>query len=153
VIRDLVTLQDRMNRLFQEAFPSYQRGRGEDQEIFATADWAPAVDITEDQNSIVLKADIPGIDPNNLDIRVEGNTLTLKGERKFEKEDKKENFYRMERSYGSFSRSFTLPHTVQADKIEATYKNGELRVVLPKREDAKPKQIRVRTEGEESRIR
>ena len=153
MIRDLVTLQDRMNRLFQEAFPTYQRGRGEE-EFLTGADWAPAVDITEDQNSIVLKADIPGIDPNQLDIRVEGNTLTLKGERKFEKEDKKENFYRMERSYGSFSRGFTLPHTVQADRIEATYRNGELKVVLPKREDAKPKQIRVKTtESEESRIR
>jgi HSP20 family protein len=121
--------------------------KGEDQEFFTT-DWNPAVDIYEDGNNIVLKADIPGIDPENIDIRVEGNTLFLKGERKFEKETKQENFYRVERSYGAFSRSFTLPHTVQSDRIEASYKNGELKVVLPKREDAKPKQIKIRNDGD-----
>jgi len=150
MIRNLMTLQDRMNRLFDETFPVRQRNLGEDQEFFAS-EWTPAVDIYEDENAITLKADIPGIDPNNLDIRVEGNTLHMRGERKHEKETKRENFHRIERSYGSFVRSFTLPHNVQSDRIEATYKNGELKVTLPKTEEARPKQIKIKAESPESR--
>jgi len=149
MIRDLVTLQDRMNRLLEEAFP---RKRGEEQEFF-NGSWTPTVDIYEDENAITLKADIPGIDPNNVDIRVEGNRLLLKGQRNFEKETKRENYHQVERAYGSFYRSFLLPHNVHPDRIEATYKNGELKLVLPKREDARPKQIKVKTEGEEARSR
>jgi HSP20 family protein len=149
MIRDLATLQDRMNRLFAEAFPTRQRR--EDEGEFFTGEWTPAVDIYEDENAITLKADIPGIDPNNLDIRVEGNTLQIKGERKFEKETKRENFYRVERAYGTFARSFTLPQNVQSDRIEANYKNGELKIMLPKSEDAKPKSIKVKAEPQESR--
>ena len=149
MIKDLVTLQDRMNRLLEEAFPARQR-RAEETEFF-TGEWTPAVDIYEDENAITLEADIPGIDPNNLDIRVEGNTLHMKGERKFEKETKRENFYRVERAYGTFVRSFMLPQNVQADRIEATYKNGELKVILPKSEDAKAKPIKIKAEPQESR--
>ncbi|WP_217550952.1 Hsp20/alpha crystallin family protein, partial [Pantoea sp. GbtcB22] len=87
-------------------------------------------------NAIHVKADLPGIDPNTLDVRVEGNRLLLRGERNFDKETKKENFYRVERSYGSFLRAFTLPHNIQADRIDAQYRNGELNITLPKREDA-----------------
>jgi HSP20 family protein len=149
MIRDLATLQDRMNRLFAEAFPTRQRR--EDEGEFFTGEWTPAVDIYEDENAITLKADIPGIDPNHLDIRVEGNTLQIKGERNFEKETKRENFYRVERAYGTFARSFTLPQNVQSDRIEASYKNGELKIMLPKSEDAKPKSIKVKAEPQESR--
>lgn len=149
MVRDLTTLQDRMSRFLDEVFPGLQR-RGEEQE-FQAGTWAPPVDIYEDENAINVKADIPGIDPNNLDIRVEGNRLLIRGERNFEKEINKENFYRIERSYGSFLRAFTLPHNIQADKIDAQYKNGELKIVLPKREDARPKQIKVNVEGQESR--
>jgi HSP20 family protein len=146
MIRDLMTLQDRMNRLFHETFPTYQRGTSEEQDALAAGDFLPPVDIYEDDNAISLKADIPGIDPNNLDIRVEGNRLFIKGERNIEKETKRENFYRVERAYGTFSRTFTLPQNVAADKIEANYKNGVLDLKLPKREESKAKQIKVQAE-------
>jgi HSP20 family protein len=145
--RDIATFQDRMNRLFDEVFPGMQR-RGEEQE-FQAGNWTPPVDIYEDENAIHVKADLPGIDPSSLDVRVEGNRLLLRGERNFEKETKKENFYRIERSYGSFIRAFTLPHNIQSDRIDAQYKNGELNISLPKREDAKPKQIRVNVQGDQ----
>jgi len=143
MFRDLMTLQDRVNRLFEDSFPSISTRTGETQEFMG--DWVPPVDIYEDENAITLKADIPGADPKTLDIRVEGNRLLLKGERNFEKETKRENFYRMERSYGSFLRTFALPHIVQADRVEANYDNGVLNIKLPKREDAKPKQIKIQT--------
>jgi HSP20 family protein len=144
--RDIATFHDRMNRLFDEVFPGMQR-QGEEQE-FQAGSWTPPVDIYEDENAIHVKADLPGIDPNTLDVRVEGNRLLLRGERNFEKETKKENFYRIERSYGSFIRAFTLPHNIQADRIDAQYRNGELNISLPKREDAKPKQIKVNVQGQ-----
>jgi HSP20 family protein len=134
-----------MNRLFDEVFPGMQR-HGEEQE-FQAGNFTPPVDIYEDENAIHVKADLPGIDPNSLDVRVEGNRLLLRGERNFEKETKKENFFRIERSYGSFIRAFTLPHNIQADRIDAQYRNGELNISLPKREDAKPKQIKVNVQG------
>ena len=139
MFRDLMTLQERMNRLFQESLPRTTNARDE---LYAGT-WLPAVDIYEDEQAIVLKADLPEIDPKNVDIRVEDNTLFLKGERKFEKEVKEENFHRVERAYGSFARSFALPHTVAADKIVAEYKNGVLKITMPKREESKPKQIQV----------
>jgi HSP20 family protein len=145
MIRDLATLQDRMNRLFNETFPSRAQ-KSPDEDDFFTSDFAPAVDIYEDANAITLKADIPGMDPNQIDIRVEGNRLVLKGERNLEKESKRENFYRMERAYGSFTRIFALPQNVAADQIEANYKNGVLNLTIPKKEEAKPKHIKVRTE-------
>ena len=134
--RELNLLQDRMNRLFQDYGP-----RGE-QELTA-GNFAPPVDIYEDEHNITVKAELPGIDPKDVDVRVENNTLTIKGERKFEKEEKEENFHRIERRYGSFVRSFTLPNTVDTDNVKAEYENGVLKIQLAKRAEAKPKQIKV----------
>jgi HSP20 family protein len=139
MFRDLMTFQDRMNRLFDQ---NSAKAKYDDEGLFGGA-WAPAVDIHETDQAIVLKADLPGLDPKEVDIRVEDNTLFLKGERKMEKETKEENYHRIERSYGSFSRSFILPRTVAADRIAADYKDGVLNITMPKREESKPKQIRV----------
>src|SRR5579862_2748550 len=135
--RDLNALQHRMNRLFEE-----QYGGGREESLTAGA-FVPPVDIYEDEHSIQLKLEVPGIDEKDLDIRVENNVLTVSGERKFEKEEKEENFRRVERRYGSFSRSFTLPNTVNTEDIQAEYTNGVLNVRLAKRAEAKPKQIKV----------
>jgi HSP20 family protein len=145
--RDLATLHDRMNRFLDEVFPGFQRQQQSEDQEFQAGNWTPPVDIYEDENAIHVKADLPGIDPDTLDVRVEGNRLLLRGERNFENETKKENFYRIERSYGSFIRAFTLPQNIQADRIDAQYRNGELKITLPKREEAKPKQIRVNVQG------
>jgi HSP20 family protein len=139
MFRELVTLQDRMNRLFDQGFP---KPKLEDEGLFGGA-WAPAVDIYETDQAIVLKADLPDLNANDVDIRVEDNKLYLKGERKMEKETKEENYHRVERAYGAFSRSFVLPQTVSSEKIEADYNNGVLKITMPKREESKPKQIRV----------
>ena len=134
--RDVAVLQDRMNRLFQDFTP-----RGE-QEL-AAGNFAPPVDIYEDEHNITVKAELPGIDPKDVDVRVEINTLTITGERKFEKEEKEENFHRIERRYGTFVRSFTLPNTVDTDNVKADYENGVLKIQLAKRAEARPKQIKV----------
>lgn len=105
--------------------------------------WAPAVDIFETEHELVVKADLPDVKPEDLDIRVENNLLTIRGERKFEKKVDQKDYLRVERSYGSFSRSFSLANTVNADAIKADYQNGVLTLTLPKREEAKPKQIKV----------
>ena len=139
--RDLVGLQDRMNRLFDESYRGARPGADEDWALGAS--WAPAVDIFEQDGNIVLKAELPGVDAKDVDIRVENNMLTLRGERKFDKEVKRENYHRVERAYGTFTRSFTLPTVVDTEKIKAEFKDGVLRVTLPKREEAKPKQIQV----------
>ena len=109
----------------------------------ATRPWSPAVDILETESEIVLKADVPDIDENDIDVRVENQTLTLKGERRFEQEDKAKGFHRIERSYGKFVRSFSVPSSVEADKVSAEYKNGVLTVTLPKKEAAKPRQVKI----------
>ena len=139
--RDLATLHDRVDHLFEESL----RGlRGLDREdALQGSSWAPAVDILEKDNEIVLRADMSGLDPKDVDIQVQNGTLTLRGERKFESDVKEDNFRRVERVYGSFVRSFSLPQTVDAEKVEAEYKNGVLEVKLPKRPEAKPKQIKV----------
>jgi HSP20 family protein len=137
--RDLLSLQERMNRLFDESY----RGRQGDEDWALGGSWAPPVDIYEHEGNIVLKAEIPGIDPKDVDVRVENNTLTLKGERKIDHEIKKENYHRVERTYGAFTRSFTLPNVVDTINIKAEYKDGVLRVTLPKREEAKPKSISI----------
>ena len=137
--RDLLNLQDRMNRLFDESY----RARGGEDDWALGGSWAPAVDIYEHENNIVLKAELPGMDPKDVDIRLENNTLTLRGERKLDNEVKKENYHRVERSYGTFTRSFTLPNVVDQGNIKAEFKDGVLRVILPKREEAKPKQIQI----------
>ena len=105
--------------------------------------WSPAVDILETENELVVKADLPEVDPKELDIRVENNLLTIRGERKFEKKVNEDNYLRVERAYGSFSRSFSLANSVKTDAIKADYQNGVLTLSLPKREEAKPKQIKV----------
>lgn len=138
--RDLAGLQDRIDRLFEE---SLGRLRWDSGEALQGSAWTPAVDIVETDNEIVLKADVPGLDRKDVDIRVHDGTLTLKGERKFESEENQDNFRRVERVYGSFLRSFALPQTVDSDKVEAGYRNGVLEVKLPKRAEAKPKQIKV----------
>jgi len=140
--RDLVSLQDRMNRLFDDSFRGASRNAGEDDWALGGS-WAPAVDIFELEGNIVLKAELPGVDPKDVDVRVENNVLTLRGERKFDSEVKKESYHRVERAYGAFSRSFTLPTVVDTEKIKAEVKDGVLRVTLPKREEAKPKQISI----------
>ncbi|MGA3176982.1 MAG: Hsp20/alpha crystallin family protein [Candidatus Acidiferrum sp.] len=138
--RGVTTLQDQINRLVNEAFD-----RTSDEANLTT--WAPAVDIYETEHELVVKADIPEIKPEELDIRVENNILTIRGERKFEKEVSENNYLRVERSYGSFSRSFSLANTVNAEAIKADYKNGVLTLSIPKREEAKPKQIKVNVEA------
>jgi HSP20 family protein len=134
--RGVTTLQDQINRLFSETV-----GRtGEESSLSA---WAPSVDIYETEQELVVKADLPAVDPKDLDIRVENNILTIRGERKFEKKVNEENYLRVERSYGSFARSFTLANTVNSEAIKADYQNGVLTLTIPKREEAKPKQIKV----------
>lgn len=135
--RELSTLQDRMNRLFQEVTP------GREDELMATGSFVPPVDVYEDEQAITLKLEVPGVDQKDIDVRLENNTLTVRGERRFEKEEKEENFHRIERRYGSFSRSFTLPNTVDAEQCNAEFENGVLKIRLAKRAEAKPKQIRV----------
>lgn len=135
----LVSLQERMNRLFEQTL---DRSRGE-REGMAAATWAPAVDIYETPDSIVLQAELPGLSKDDIDIQVRDNVLTLKGERRSEKEVKEGNYLRVERAYGGFQRAFTLPAAVQADKIRAVFKDGVLDVSIPKAEEAKPKQIKI----------
>jgi len=138
--QDLLAIQERMNRLFDETF---QRTRSRENEDISAGLWSPPVDIYETEKEIVLKAELPEIDQKDIDIKVEDNTLTIKGERKFEQETKKENYHRIERAYGKFSRSFSLPNTIDQEKIKASYKNGILELVMPKKEESKPKQISV----------
>ncbi len=134
--RNLSTLQEQMNRVFADSF----RGRGDDSVLTA---WAPTVDIYETENELVLKADLPDINEEDLDVRVENNMLTIRGERKFEEKVSQDNYLRVERAYGSFSRSFALPNTVNTDAIKADYRNGVLTVEMPKRAESKPKQVKV----------
>ncbi len=139
--RELNALQDRMTRLFQDSWGPLSTRSGE--EGLATATFVPPVDIYEDEHSIVIKAEVPGIDPKDIDVRVENNTLTFRGERKLEHEEREENYHRVERRYGSFYRSFTLPNTVETENLTADYNNGVLEIRMPKRAEAKPKQIKV----------
>jgi len=136
--RDLVSLREKMNRLFEEAFTS----RGEEKDLIAST-WTPSVDIYETENALVLTAELPGLDEKDIEIKIEDNTLTLRGERKFEKETKEENYHRLERSYGSFYRSFTLPNYIDQDKIQAEHENGILKITMPKKPELKPKKVKV----------
>ena len=136
--RELGMLQDRMNRLFDDT------GRGwRADEPAATTSWSPSVDIFETEGEIIVKAELPGLERKDIVLHLENNVLTLRGERKFEKETKEENYHRIERSYGNFSRSFSIPATVDDEKIRADYKDGVLKIALPKKEQAKPKQIKI----------
>ena len=133
------TLQDQVNRLLNQAF-----GNSSDEASITT--WAPAVDIYETEHELVVKTDLPDVRPEDLDIRVENNILTIRGDRKFENKVDEKNYLRVERTYGSFSRSFSLVNTVNSEAIKADYKNGVLTLTIPKREEAKPKQIKVNVE-------
>jgi len=134
--RGAATLQEQVNRLFGNVLEH----SAEESNLTS---WAPAVDIYETEHELVVKADLPEVDPKELDIRVENNLLTIRGERKFEKKVNEENYLRVERAYGSFSRSFSLANTVNSEAIKADYQNGVLTLTIPKREEAKPKQIKV----------
>ena len=134
--RGTATLQEQINRAFGDVL-----GRaGEESNLTS---WAPAVDIFETEHELVVKADLPDVNPQELDIRVENNILTIRGERKFEKAVNESNYLRVERSYGTFARSFSLSNTVKSEAIKADYQNGVLKLSIPKREEAKPKQIKV----------
>jgi HSP20 family protein len=135
---NLMTAQREFDRFFKEAFNPYY-GEGE----LSTRTWAPPVDIYETENDIVLKAELPGVDPKDVEVKVEDNTLYMKGERKFEKEVKNESYHRVERSYGSFARSFSLPNSISTDKVKAEFKDGLLTLTLPKREEAKPRTVKI----------
>jgi HSP20 family protein len=137
--RDLRTLQEEVNRLF-----STNLTRAFDDEGIGRGAWAPSVDIYENKDQIVLEAELPGMKQEDFDLSVENNVITLRGERKFEKVDETDNYHRVERSYGSFTRSFTLPQTVSAEGATAEYSNGVLRVTLPKREETKARRIEVK---------
>jgi HSP20 family protein len=136
--RDLVSIQDRMNRLFEQTL---SRSRGEEG-VTATT-WTPAVDIYETADTIVMKAELPGVTREDIHIQIDGSTLTLKGERRFARDVQEESYLRIERAYGSFHRSFALPATVQQENVRAVLRDGVLELTLPKAEDSKPKRISV----------
>jgi HSP20 family protein len=134
--RGATTLQEQVNRVFGDMLER----AGDESNL---TPWAPAVDIFETEHELVVKADLPEVNPQDLDIRVENNILTIRGERKFENKVNEENYLRVERAYGAFSRSFSLTNSVKSDAIKADYQNGVLTLSIPKREEAKPKQIKV----------
>jgi len=137
--REVASLQTRMNSLFQD----FTRTQGGESELPTTTGFVPPVDVYEDEHKIVLKLEVPGIKQDDLDVRIENNALTVRGERKFEKEEKEENFHRIERRYGTFFRAFTLPTTVNTESVKANYDSGILKLELDKRAEAKPKQIKI----------
>ncbi len=141
--RELRSLQDDVNRLFTTSF-----NRSGDNELMRGA-WSPSVDIYENKDQIVLEAELPGMRPEDVDISIENNVLTIHGERKFEKKDEQDNFHRVERSYGSFTRSFTLPPTVTSENVDASFDNGVLKLTMAKREEAKPRRIEIKAGGGE----
>jgi len=141
--REFSTLQDRINRAFRESDPS------QDDSLTASS-FSPAVDVYEDEHTVSLKIEVPGIDEKDIDVRLENNTLTVHGERKIETEEKEENYRRVERHYGTFTRTFTLPQTVDTEKVSATYDKGVLKIALPKKAEAKPKQIKVTLGGQKT---
>ena len=146
--RDLRSLQDEVNRLFTT---NLSRSFGD--EGIARGAWMPSVDIYENKEQIVLEAELPGMNREDFDLSIENNVITLHGERRFEKKDDGDNYHRVERSYGTFTRSFTLPQTVSAEGATAEYKHGVLRVTLPKREEVKARRIEIKGEGQEAKGR
>jgi len=143
--RDLATMQDRINRFVRESYSPEGP-----EEALTTTNFAPPVDIYEDEHNITLKMEVPGIDEKDIDVRIENTTLTVHGERKIEKEEKEENFRRVERQYGSFTRSFTLPSSVDPGEVSADYAKVVLNIKLAKKAEAKPKQIKVNVGGEKT---
>jgi HSP20 family protein len=136
--RDLVSIRDKMNRLFEDAVTQ----RGEEKELVASS-WAPAVDIYEDESQLVLTAEVPGLSDKDVEIKIEDNVLSIQGERKLEKETREENYHRIERAYGAFYRSFTLPNYIDQDKIKAEHENGVLKITMPKKAELKPRKVRI----------
>jgi HSP20 family protein len=145
--REFSTMQDRMNRMDRLFRQSYSP---EGPEEALTSSFAPPVDTYEDEHNFVLKLEVPGIDEKDIDVHVDNNTLTVHGERNIEKEEKEENYRRIERQYGSFTRSFTLPSSVDQGQVSAHYDNGVLKIKLAKKAEAKPKQIKVNVGGEKT---
>jgi HSP20 family protein len=143
--REFVTI-DRMNRLFRD---SYGNNEGREESLNNTS-FAPPVDVYEDEHNVILKIEVPGIDEKDIDVRIENNTMTVHGERKFEQEEKEENYRRVERQYGSFTRTFTLPQTVDQENVQADYDKGVLKIKLSKKAEAKPKQIKVNVGGQKT---
>jgi HSP20 family protein len=137
-LADVAVLQNRLNSIFSD----FARPEGE-QESLGMGNFIPPVDVYEDAHQLILKLEVPGIKQEDLDVRLENQTLTIRGERKFESNEKEENFHRIERRYGTFTRSFTLPQTVDTGAVKASYENGVLIISLPKKEAAKPKQVKV----------
>lgn len=137
-LHDMAVLQNRLNSIFSD----FARPAGETESL-NSGSFVPAVDIYEDAQKLALRLEVPGIKPEDVDIRVENTTLTVKGERKFASEEREENYHRIERRFGSFVRSFTLPQTVDTEAVSANYEHGLLSIELPKKPEAKPKQIRV----------
>lgn len=140
-LKDFVTFQDRMNQFLSDTLNHYETENGR-----LIQDWVPAVDIYEDAEAIQLKAELPGMEMKEIEVKVANNTLEIRGEKKIEQEEKKENYHRIERVFGRFARSFRLPNTVAQDKIKAKYDRGVLTIHLPKREETKPKNITVEVE-------
>ena len=136
---------ERMRREMDRLWDSFFEGRAS-RKVEEVAEWSPTLDVSETKNDLVVKAEIPGIDPKDIDISLANEMLTIKGEKKQEKEEKEENYHLVERSYGSFARTIRLPREVQSDKISASYKNGILKVTLPKSEEAKKKEIKIKVE-------
>jgi HSP20 family protein len=136
--RDMMTIRDKMNRLFEDSIA----GRGEESGLLQRT-WIPSVDIYESDKELVLTAEVPGIEEKDIEVKVEDSTLTIKGERKMEKETKEENYHRIERSYGSFFRSFSLPNYVDLDKIKAEHQNGVLKITMPKKDESKSRSVRI----------
>jgi len=136
--RDMMALKDKMNRLFEDTVA----GRGDETSLLQR-NWVPSVDIYENEHELVLTAEVPGIEEKDIEIKVEDNTLILKGVRTFEKETKEENYHRIERSYGSFFRAFSLPNSVDPEKIQAEHENGILKIVMPKKTELKPKTVKI----------
>ena len=140
--RELVAMQERLNRYFDDF------GRRPEDDVMTRGDWMPAVDIFQsDASEVVLKAELPGLKREDIDVQVENNTLTIKGQRRQDSEVKKEHYHRVERCYGAFSRSFSLPNTIDSTKVRAEYHDGVLTVTLPMREESKPRQIQVAVQG------
>jgi len=147
--RDLMSLQDEVNRLFRHSF---FRGPGESADLAeATAEWAPSVDVYEREGKLFVEAELPGLEASDIDISLEDSVLTVKGERKFTDEVKEENYHRMERAYGYFERRVGLPRKVDEENIHATVTDGVLKVEMPELEEAKPKKIPVEVEGSEEK--
>jgi HSP20 family protein len=143
-LKNLAQLQERMNRIFEDSLSLLRTGEGK--ELFALGSWVPPVDICETEDAIVLTAELPGMKRDDVSVEIKDNTLTIKGERKFERESEEKNYSRIERSYGTFQRVFTLPHLIRPDKIKARYENGILEITLPKEGESRTKHIKVKVE-------